>query len=187
MKNTLILCVLSSLIAAGITYFIMKEQSPNNLVEFIGLQKNDPFLGKTGFLNQERVLNWKGSDSIDLKTAGAMVQHFEDEFSFFIPTAWTFNASDMIKLVSTLQPGDRVKMYAGVKQDDTGDKFMTLILLGNKAGKDVTQTMFEYADPCPPKCGVCDGELLSDKGCFVKRVATVRDYKGDCGDYKDFN
>jgi hypothetical protein len=181
MKNTLILCILSALIAAGITYYIMREK--------------DGMVTLNERQNEERHLNtipknidpfkWK-SDTIPIKVADAMIESFASDSGFFIPTAWTFMARDMKDLVKNLDKSDRVKMYAAVKKDDIDVRWMTLIVLANKADEDVTKgaLMYEYADPCPPKCGISSPVLLSSKGCYGKWIESSRGFSGDCGKYR---
>lgn len=137
-------------------------------------------------LNIMELVEKKRSERISLEDAKKMTQDLRKEnvADFALPLAWTFDACDLreVLLDETANGPVRVKIYGGLAfNTDYNKNILTLIIAGVKSDdsdiylKGGKSIMFEYADPCPPKCGAVSTELLPSGECIeilVKQTET---------------
>jgi hypothetical protein len=121
------------------------------------------------------------SRRIEYSEAAKLNRNFASATNFRIPCAWTFDAVDVRAVVRTDDSlVKRIRLYAAIDSTNT----MTLIMLGmNKNDRDITEVnnksvLIEYADPCPPKCGTADPNLLTR--CIFKTVSGAKDQAAEC-------
>lgn len=132
-------------------------------------------------LNTMNLVEKDRSDRISLEEAKKMTEALRQEnvANFVLPLAWTFDVCDLKEVLmgDTEEPA-RIKIYGGIYfNPEFGKNILTLIIAGVKSDdsdiytKGEKSIMFEYADPCPPKCGAMSTELLPADKC-VEIVVT---------------
>lgn len=159
MKKTLILCILSAVLAAGITHLMEKDKKP-------GTEDTDAKISPLETLDTAQLKrNDFRSRAISLDLARKSIDSLRKSSDFVIPTSWLFDATQIAGALglgsSPNAKPSYLRLYSGIRLDSNEkDPSLTLIAVACegtdtsdifRAGVDESG-IYEFADPCPPKC-----------------------------------
>lgn len=190
MKQRILFYLLAALGAAGTTHVVDSEFvydgyiKPDDSTKYVmqALKIAIPFNG---------IKDWNrnhASDAGSKVQLGGMINDLHDaepgdsNSNFLIPLGWSFDREDIDSIFNLAGDSiNKLKIYSATKTY-SGVTMMTLVAVGGRASDnaDVLNTpdsthslIFEFADPCPPKCGDKSKSFVYNKGCQYKRVLVI--------------